>query len=541
MTKDPISLNVESKIDVKKTLKPCADMSDGRLNNLLDKNPKGILIHVTDTYFVEESMVNGIVDLPGFARFGSMVNSIRSNPVVEKNKIPVLVLHGGDFLFPSLMSLYFQGRQMVDVLNLCGFNYCTLGNHDFDGGTNLLKVRMSEALFEIICANIRNPKKEKILEISDYVMCEDYHNKPFVAITGVAGKATLRKAKQNGFVTTTAETSLKQIILKIKKNHPEINYLVILSHMSNREDVHLERWLAQNWDGYLCLLGGHDHNEVLRYGEENPKSILLKGQSNCRTVQIVGVPRHSVLSKTGNFWEHVVVMNSAELSRFRPEAEMQKRIRWWESDLERHMDKQESNRIVRRFKTGTILDATELQLRKGSTNFGNFVADCILDFTDSDIAFINSGHFRGDRKIGNTLKISDLHRIFVLDKKDALVKITMTKKECTEFLRHAYSEEGRGKILQVSKNTLKVLQESKSEGKLSVTLLWDMLKTNDDGFTTILAQNRKTTVDSITSKLKKHIIPDSSLFDVIEKSSNHVEYDPSVRLSVEKITTFLKD
>ena len=511
-----------------------------RINKLLSNNPEVILIHITDTYFIEESSVNEIIDLPGFARFCSMVDSIRSNPVVKKNKTSVLVLHGGDFLYPSLMSLYFQGRQMVDVLNLCGLNYCTLGNHDFDGGTNVLRARMSEASFGIICANIKNPKKEKILEISDYVIFGNNYTKPFAAITGVAGKATLRKAKKNGFVATASETSLMKTISKIKKNHPEINYLIILSHMSNKEDVNLERWLVKNWDGYLCLLGGHDHNEVLRYDKKNPKSILLKGQSNCRTVQIVGVPRKSDL-KIGQFSRQVIIMNSAELAGFHPETKIQKRTMQWESDLERNGNKIESKKIIKQFKTGTILDATELQLRKGSTNFGNFVADCILDFADSDIVFINSGHFRGDRKIGNVLRMSHLHQVFVLDKKDTLVKIIMTKKECIKFLRHAYSEEGRGKILQVSKNIFKILQESRLEDRLSVTMLWDMLKTNDDGFTAILAQSRKSTVDNIVSELEKYIIPNSSLFDVIKKSSKHVEYDPSMRISVEKISVFLKD
>ncbi|MDH3489004.1 MAG: bifunctional metallophosphatase/5'-nucleotidase [Nitrosopumilus sp.] len=506
-----------------------------KINKLLDKNPKGVLIHITDTYFIEESSVNGIIDLPGFARFLSMIDNIRSNPTIKKNKTPVLVLHGGDFLYPSLMSLYFQGSQMIDVLNLCRFNYCTLGNHDFEGGTNVLKTRMSEALFEIICVNIKNPKNKKILEISDYVTAENNRAKPFAAITGVAGKATLRKAKQNGFVTTTAKTSLKQTISKIKKNHPEVNYLIILSHMSNKEDVNLERWLAKNWDGYLYLLGGHDHNEILRYDKENPKSILLKGQSNCRTVQIIGIPRVSDLKKTDQLSRQVVVISSAELSKFHPEAKMQKKIMQWESDLERHIDKIKSKLIIKQFKTDVILDATELQLRKGSTNFGNFVADCILKFTDSDIVFINSGHFRGDRKIGNVIRMLDLYRVFVLDKKDSLVKIAMTRTECIKFLRHAYSEEGRGKILQVSKNTYKILQESKSEEKLSVTMLWDMIKTNDDGFTTLLAKSRKTTIENIITKLEKNIIPNSSLFEVIKKSSKYVEYDPSMRISLEKI------
>jgi len=525
---------IESEIDMKAMSKYYDGMHTEKLKKLLAKNPESILVHVTDTYFIEESKVNGNVDLPGFARFSSLMESIRSSHVAQKNKIPVLVLHGGDFLYPSLMSIYFHGRQMVDAMNLCEFDCCTLGNHDFDGGAYSLKTRMSEASFEITCTNIKNPTREEILKISDHVICHDGDNKPFAAITGVAGKATLRKAEQNGFVTTDAASSLRQTISKIKNNHPKINHLIVLSHMDNDEDANLKRWLDRNWDGYMYLLGGHDHNEVMQHSDKAPKSILLKGQSNCRTVQIVGIPRYPDLKNPTQLPEHVVVVNSAELSGFHPEPKMNEHVRQCEEKLEVYLNEQKSDRIVKRFEKDTVLDATELQLRKGSTNFGNFVADCILDFAESDIAFVNSGHFRGDRKVGNILKLSDLRRIFVLDKKDTFVKVTMTQKECIKFLRHAYSEEGRGKILQVSKDAVKILQESKPEDRLSVTMLWDMLKTNDDGFTALLAQCRNTTVNDITSKLKKCIIRDSSLFDVVEKSSKHAEYDPSVRISVEK-------
>jgi 2',3'-cyclic-nucleotide 2'-phosphodiesterase (5'-nucleotidase family) len=408
-----------------------------KIEKLLTKNPEIILVHVTDTYFIEESRINNEVDLPGFARFRSLVNHIKSNPTVQKNKIPVFVLHGGDFLYPSLMSVYFQGRQMVEILNICGFDYCTLGNHDFDGGIKYLKERMSEALFEIVCTNIKVPKKNSSLQISDYVICKDKHNLPFAAITGIVGKDTLRKARQSSLGTDPIELSLKQIVVNIQKNYPKINHLIILSHMSNEEDVSLERWLDRNWDGYVYLLGGHDHNEALQYSDENPKSILLKGQSNCRTVQIIGIPRFLDFKKTSHLPEHVVVMNSTGLSKFHPESEIQKKVRRWEFELEKHLDEPKSDRIVKQFKANTILDATELQLRKGSTNFGNFIADCVQDFANSDIALINSGHFRGDRKLGNILRPSHLRRIFVLDKKEALVKITMTGKECREFLNHA--------------------------------------------------------------------------------------------------------
>ena len=514
-----------------------------QIKKILSKNPETIIIHVADTYFIEETKVYGKVDLPGFARFYSLVNGIKSHSVIKDNKIPVLILHGGDFLYPSLMSTYFEGKQIVDVMNSCEFDYCTLGNHEFDQGNKILCSRISEANFEIICANIkesRNDNSNSRIKIRDYVICNDKDNVPFVAIIGVAGRATLEKAMQNGFETSSVELSLKRVIDAIKKKYDTITHLIVLSHMSNKEDVNLEDWCKSRWDGFIHILGGHDHNNVLKYNEKNSKSVLVKGESNCRTVQIIGLEKKLNLKNTNYLPESITVMDCTQLSNIDPNPELEKKILGWETDLKKYLDEPNSDKIIEKFSQGTILDATELQLRKGSTNFGNFIADCLQSFADSDIAFINSGHFRGDRKIGNILKKSDIRRIFVLDKKDLLVKISLSRKECIDFLKHAYSEEGRGKILQISKCTQKILQKSRDEDILSVVTLWDMIRTNDDGFTTILADNRKQSIEKIISHMQDQIIPNSSIFDILENSSD-VKYDPTSRISVKGFEKFLRD
>jgi 2',3'-cyclic-nucleotide 2'-phosphodiesterase (5'-nucleotidase family) len=505
-----------------------------KIKKILDEKPEVIIVHVTDTYFIEETKVNQNIDLPGFARIYSLIKFIETQIMSKKINTSVLLLHGGDFLFPSLMSLYFKGKQMVEILNKCGFNFCTIGNHDFDGGAEIIKKRLNEAVFDVVCSNLISPKNEKKFQIHKYKFLKINKKQSKIAITGIAGIATMRKAHHNGFDILPPELSLKHVIETINEKHPRINHLIVLSHMSNDEDIGLKEWLNKNWNGYVYMLGGHDHNEIFEYNPiTNPKSILLKGQSNCRTVQIVGINTRKVLkaSQIKKMTKSVAVLDS-DLTKIYPDEEIKRDVAKWEQLLEKRINEAESDRIIKKFKVNTVLDATELQLRRGSTNFGNFVADCMSEFTGSDIAFINSGHFRGDRKIGNNLKISDLRRIFVMDTNDALVKITMTSTECKEFLKHAYSVEGHGKILQVSKATIKILQKSIQDDTFSVTMLWDMLRTNDDGFTSILASNRKISLKKLQSKLKKHIITNSSLFDVIEKTAKHVRYDSSTRISV---------
>ena len=66
------------------------------------------------------------------------VRSLRAE--LEREHPDLLVLHAGDILFPSLISRLYDGRQMIDVLNLLdgdalGFDtrmFVTFGNHEFD-------------------------------------------------------------------------------------------------------------------------------------------------------------------------------------------------------------------------------------------------------------------------------------------------------------------------------------------------------------------------------------------------------------------------
>src|SRR5688572_6166007 len=60
----------------------------------------------------------------------------------------------GDFLSPSVASSVFKGRQMVETLNAAGLDIATLGNHEFDFGTEVLRERMKEAKWQWVVSNV---------------------------------------------------------------------------------------------------------------------------------------------------------------------------------------------------------------------------------------------------------------------------------------------------------------------------------------------------------------------------------------------------
>ena len=81
---------------------------------------------VASVFVVEEGSAGG---------FGRVVTLIRG---LQRQGNDVRILHGGDFLFPSLESQLWNGEQMVDALNFMDDiapMHIAPGNHEFDRRT----------------------------------------------------------------------------------------------------------------------------------------------------------------------------------------------------------------------------------------------------------------------------------------------------------------------------------------------------------------------------------------------------------------------
>jgi 2',3'-cyclic-nucleotide 2'-phosphodiesterase (5'-nucleotidase family) len=96
-----------------------------------------------------------------------------------------------------------------------------------------------------------------------------------------------------------------------------------------------------------------------------------------------------------------------------------------------------------------MLDASDDGLRNRSTDFGNFVVDAVKQHTAADVALINSGCFRFDGAIPATIRLSHLHEVFLYDRSDALIEVTLHRDEVLRFYHYAAGRGGHGAFLQV--------------------------------------------------------------------------------------------
>jgi 2',3'-cyclic-nucleotide 2'-phosphodiesterase (5'-nucleotidase family) len=70
---------------------------------------------------------------------------------------PTLVLSGGDDYQGTAISNMSWGRAVVAVMNAKRYDAASLGNHEFDWGTDTLRTRLAEERFPRMGANIYRP------------------------------------------------------------------------------------------------------------------------------------------------------------------------------------------------------------------------------------------------------------------------------------------------------------------------------------------------------------------------------------------------
>jgi len=123
---------------------------------------RAVLLHINDVYRIE-----GVEDgqVGGLAR----IRTLRKE--MEERYPDLVLVHGGDFLFPSFASRMYNGEQMVSVMNSLDGNTAfddrmlvVIGNHELEKtklkDASILDRRIEESQFRWLGSNIVFKKGE---------------------------------------------------------------------------------------------------------------------------------------------------------------------------------------------------------------------------------------------------------------------------------------------------------------------------------------------------------------------------------------------
>ena len=363
--------------------------------------------------------------LGGVARLAGTVHAIRA----EDPRRPVIVLFAGDLLQGTVTSTVFLGLPDVGLLGEVGVDAAVMGNHELDFGQDTFREILRQARFPVLAANLR--AEPEPFPVQPFVVLQP-EGGPRVAVLGlVTDELTTTTHPRN-----TAGVSVADPVATARRWVPELDaradLVVVLSHLGVAGD----RQVAREVPGVDLVVGGHNHNLYEAPIVENGVPILQAGDRG-RTLG-----RLDLTVKDGR----------AEIERYRilpvdASAPEDSRVAEEARSLAARLEAEVAVVVGR---SAVELDASRETIRRGESNFGDFVCDLARELTGADVALFNAGGVRASIRAGE-VRIKDVYQAFPFG--NELVTGTLTGAQLLTALNRSASldpEDNPGGFLQVS-------------------------------------------------------------------------------------------
>jgi len=391
-------------------------------------------IHLNDTYRV------GAVEDGKAGGFSRVVTLVRE---LQDQGRDVRILHGGDFLYPSLESQLWHGLQMVDAMNFMDDIaplYAVAGNHEFDRGRPehlIAAVRASR--FDWLGDNYRlNTGADDVdaaLQQAFTFQSGDKTVGVFALLLAPVDGGNKREYLEydDNYVAVAG-----QVIEKLEAQG--VDLIIGVTHLHMWTDVEIAGLKAQH-PKLAFIVGGHEHEPEYSPGTET-SAIVMKGASNARVIWAIDVD----FDAAGR-----VVLNERKVALDESvalDAEYEVLSNKWRARLLEMFPFLEA-----RIGTAALpLDGREGAVRNAESNWGNFIADQMRGAfgKPADLAFINGGTLRIDDFIEDDILFEDIGRTFGFS--SYLRQTTLTGAEFRKVLEAGYRGFGdsKGYFPQVS-------------------------------------------------------------------------------------------
>jgi len=219
-------------------------------------------------------------DIGGIARRATLAARVRAD--LAKQGTPVWLVDAGDFYFFSPFSFEYQGLADVIAMNRAGYDFATLGNHEFEDSPAQLRRLIAGARFDFLCANVADSATGRPLTKRFEV------RQVGAARVGVFGlvptSAGQKPAAKDGLAVKDAFTVAPAVVAQLR-GPEKADIVVLISHLG----VDNDRRLAREVPGIDVIVGGHSHTRLpqgetvgwsgeLRPDEVNGTVLVQSGQ-----------------------------------------------------------------------------------------------------------------------------------------------------------------------------------------------------------------------------------------------------------------------
>ena len=212
------------------------------------------ILHTNDTHSYLDNSTHSSTR-GGAARLKAMIDEFRSE--AESEGVKTLVMDAGDFLEGNVYFMADSGRKSFNVHNEMGYDIGTLGNHDYQMGSDELDKILGEGplKYSMIVANMNIDKKYKNIKekIKPYKEVEIDGIK--IGILGLTTNEILYKWRLLGGAITNPIDAARKYEGELNKRN---DFVIALTHIGVLKDIKL----AEKTNDIDLIIGGHSHTAL---------------------------------------------------------------------------------------------------------------------------------------------------------------------------------------------------------------------------------------------------------------------------------------
>jgi 2',3'-cyclic-nucleotide 2'-phosphodiesterase (5'-nucleotidase family) len=355
-----------------------------RLSSAQATRSRLTFVLVNDIYQMSEQPAPDGTPRGGFARLAAVVKA-------ERAKGPVIFVHAGDTLSPSLMSGIDQGAHIMALTNMIAPDVFVPGNHEFDFGKEVFFKRMGEAKFPVFCANILNP---------DGTLAAGLQERTIMTFDGIRIGIAAATDEEAVVLSSPGDLQFPKAVETIEKQAAALrkegaDIVVACVHTGRAKDEEMYRLRAAD-----IILSGHDHDLWLNY---DGRTAAIESSYDAHFVTCIDV---TFTVRTSEGRREVVWQPEFRIVDTRtvtPDADMLAVVNGYEKTLSAALD-------VAIATTAVELDSRNATVRTQEAAIGNLVADAMRAEADAEIAITNGGGIRSGRvyPAGSTITRRDV-------------------------------------------------------------------------------------------------------------------------------------
>ena len=315
----------------------------------------------------------------------------------------VLLVDSGDAIQGDVIGAVSQGEYIIDFMNDAGYDYASLGNHEFDYGLDRLAELAEMADFQYVDCNITytGTESNKLAFLKPYAV-HDFDDVK-VGIVGVDAPETLTTStpaffKENGnFVYSFGLGENGAILYGRVQDAVDAckaegaDFVILLSHLGTDDENAPYRSVdvIRNTHDIDACLDAHSHSVITAKYVANDRGELIPLSSTGTKLQYIGI---LMITEDGLLTTTIVNGELPKSAEFDEDAAMITAA--YEEVINEVMA--HSNVDLR------ISDANGVRMiRSRETNLGDLVADAYRSAAGADIAFVNGGGIRSDLDAGD--------------------------------------------------------------------------------------------------------------------------------------------